>query len=101
MILYGNDHPLEALDVLHPWIDSVHCKDGHWPTQSDMLGEEVPFGEGAVNATEWLKKLIATGYTGPLTIEREISGAAQTRDIQTAKNVIESVLGQHTEEVGL
>jgi sugar phosphate isomerase/epimerase len=92
MILYGNDNPLEALDILHPWIDSVHCKDGLWPTKPDALGEEVPFGEGAVNAIAWLEKLLATGYVGPLTIEREIEGEAQTRDIMAAKNLIEAVI---------
>jgi sugar phosphate isomerase/epimerase len=95
MILYGNDNPLEALDILHPWIDSVHCKDGLWPTKPDALGQEVPFGEGAVNAAVWLEKLIATGYVGPLTIEREIEGEAQTRDILTAKNLIEAVIEQY------
>ena len=29
MILYGNDEPIPAMDVLGPWIDGVHCKDGH------------------------------------------------------------------------
>ncbi|HEX8550024.1 MAG TPA: sugar phosphate isomerase/epimerase family protein [Abditibacteriaceae bacterium] len=92
MILYGNDEPMEALDILHPWIDSVHCKDGLWPTKPDALGLEVPFGEGAVHAEAWLRKLIDTGYVGPLTIEREIEGNAQTRDILTAKTLIEAVL---------
>jgi len=92
MILYGKDHPLEALDCLHPWIESVHCKDGLWPTYADQLGVEVPFGEGAVDAAAWLEKLIALGYRGPLTIEREIAGEAQTRDIVAAKNLIEAVL---------
>lgn len=94
MILYGNDNPIEALDILHPWIDSVHCKDGLWPTEPDALGQEMPFGEGVVDAAAWLEKLIATGYVGPLTIEREIEGEAQTRDILTAKNLIEAVLEQ-------
>lgn len=96
MILYGNDQPLEALDLLAPHIIGVHCKDGLWPTQPDQLGHEVPFGEGQVNAVEWLKKLIATGYKGPLTIEREISGEAQKRDIAAAIALIQGVI-QETE----
>ncbi|RYG65740.1 DUF559 domain-containing protein [bacterium] len=95
MILYGNDQPIEALDLLAPYIIGVHCKDGLWPTETDQLGEEVPFGEGQVNAKAWLEKLIATGYTGPLTIEREISGDAQKRDIAAAINLIEGVLQAH------
>jgi sugar phosphate isomerase/epimerase len=95
MILYGNDNPLEAMDVLAPWIDGVHCKDGLWPTEPDQLGEEVPFGQGQVDAKAWLQKVIAIGYTGPLTIEREISGEDQKRDIVAAKELIEAVLAQN------
>lgn len=97
MILYGNDQPLEALDLLAPYIVSVHCKDGLWPTQPDQLGEEVPFGQGQVNAVAWLEKLFATGYKGPLTIEREISGDAQKRDIVAAVELISSVTAGKSE----
>jgi sugar phosphate isomerase/epimerase len=92
MILYGNDQPIEALDLLAPYIISVHCKDGLWPTEPDQLGEEVPFGQGQVNAVAWLEKLFATGYKGPLTIEREISGDAQKRDIAAAVALIRGVI---------
>lgn len=92
MILYGNDRPIEAMPLLAPWIDGVHCKDGLWPTQTDALGNEVPFGEGQVGATAWLEALLDGGYLGPLTIEREIAGEAQKRDILAAKTLIESVL---------
>ena len=89
------DGPLASLQAVRDWgIDSVHCKHGLWPTKPDARGKEVPFGEGAVDPAAWLEKLIATGYVGPLTIEREIEGEAQTRDIPTAKNVIEAVLEQ-------
>jgi sugar phosphate isomerase/epimerase len=95
MILYGNDRPIEALDLLAPWIEGVHCKDGLWPIEPDQLGHEVPFGEGEVNAVAWLEKLIAAGYRGPLTIEREISGEDQKRDILAAKALIENVVEQN------
>jgi sugar phosphate isomerase/epimerase len=92
MILYGNDQPIPALDVLMPWIDGVHCKDGKWPTQDAQLGEETPLGEGDVNMREWLKKLLDLGYRGPLTIEREISGEQQKQDILRAVNLLEGLL---------
>ena len=92
MILYGNDQPIPALDVLMPWIDGVHCKDGRWPTQPGQLGEETPLGEGDVNLREWLKRLLELGYRGPLTIEREISGEQQKQDILSGSALLEGVL---------
>ncbi len=89
MILYGTQEPIPATELLFPWIDGVHCKDGNWPTQENQLGEETPFGDGAVDAAAWLHKLIELGYRGPLTIEREISGPGQLRDIVAAKQLIE------------
>ena len=91
MILYGNDKPIPALDVLMPWIDGVHCKDGRWPTQEGQLGEETPLGEGDVNLREWLKRLLELGYRGPLTIEREISGEQQKEDILRAVSLLEGL----------
>ena len=89
MILYGNGHPISALDVLMPWIDGVHCKDGRWPTQDGQLGEETPLGEGDVDLHAWLKRLLELGYRGPLTIEREISGDQQKQDILRAVDLLE------------
>ena len=92
MILYGTEPPIPATQLLFPWIDGVHCKDGIWPTQENQLGEETPFGAGAVDARAWLQTLIELGYRGPLTIEREISGPDQLRDIVAAKTFIEAVV---------
>lgn len=93
MLLYGSGRPLEALDLLRPYITSVHCKDGRWPTQPGQLGEEVPFGEGEVDVTVFLNRLKDTSFTGPLIIEREISGDAQKKDVARARDLIRSVLG--------
>ena len=95
MILYGNDKPIPALDVLMPWIDGVHCKDGKWPTQNGQLGEETPLGEGDVNLHDWLKRLLELGYRGPLTIEREISGEQQKEDIRQGKKLLEDLLKEN------
>jgi sugar phosphate isomerase/epimerase len=95
MILYGNDNPIEALDLLVDWMDGVHCKDGNWPTQENQLGHETPLGEGAVNIPEWIKKLLALGFTGPLTIEREISGEEQKRDIIKGRDLLEGLIAQY------
>lgn len=73
MILYGCGEPIPALKKLGRYVRSVHCKDANWSNRpGETWGEEMPLGEGEVNFAEYLKTLDAIGYTGPLTIEREI-----------------------------
>ena len=92
MIMYGNDQPKDALQVLAPWIVSVHCKDGRWPTKAGHLGHEEPLGQGEVDFENWLRALLDGGFRGPLIIEREIGGEAQKRDIAHARELIENVV---------
>jgi len=89
MILYGSGDPIEALELLKDYVVGVHCKDGKWPTEKDKLGHEVPLGEGDVGIERFIEKLKEIGYTGPLTIEREITGEEQKRDMLKAKALLE------------
>lgn len=89
MILYGVGDPIEALELLKDYVVGVHCKDGKWPTEKDKLGHEVPLGEGDVGIERFIEKLKEIGYTGPLTIEREITGEEQKRDMLKAKALLE------------
>lgn len=74
MILYGCGEPLPALELLGSHVRSVHCKDAKWSDKpGDTWGEEVPLGQGDVDMKAYLETLAKIGYTGPLTIEREIS----------------------------
>jgi sugar phosphate isomerase/epimerase len=75
LILYGTGDPIEALGVLAPWVTSVHVKDGILPSpdKPGSLGTEMPLGEGSVGMARFVAKLKEIGYTGPLTIEREVS----------------------------
>jgi sugar phosphate isomerase/epimerase len=73
MILYGSGEPLSALEQLGPYVRSVHCKDARWSNHpGETWGREVPLGEGDVDVDAFLRTLDRIGYTGPLTIEREI-----------------------------
>ena len=89
MVLYGSGEPMEALNVIHPWVVSVHCKDGTWPKEKGVFGEETPLGEGDVGMDNYVAKLKEVGYTGPLTIEREITGEEQRDDILRAIALLE------------
>jgi sugar phosphate isomerase/epimerase len=74
MILYGTGEPIEALRQVGALVRSVHCKDATWADNPGVeWGAEVPLNEGAVGMEDYLRTLDAIGYTGPLTIEREIS----------------------------
>jgi len=84
MILYGSGEPLEALEMVKDWVITVHCKDGVWPKQPGQLGEERPLGQGDVGMDRFVAKLKEIAYKGPLTIEREITGEQQRKDIQEA-----------------
>lgn len=73
MILYGTGEPIAALRKVGRYVRSVHCKDGKWAARPGQeWGQEVPLGEGDVGMEEYLRTLDSVGYTGPLTIEREI-----------------------------
>lgn len=73
MVLYGTGEPIEALRKIGSYVHSVHCKDGTWAARPGQeWGREVPLGEGDVGMEAYLRTLGEIGYTGPLTIEREI-----------------------------
>lgn len=92
LIMYGKADPVEALDVLGPLVQGVHAKDGLYPTDPKKLGEEVPIGTGKVRFPEMIAKLKKFGYKNPLTIEREIQGEKQTKDILASKAYLEKLL---------
>ncbi len=76
MILYGTGEPIAALKQVGHLVRSIHCKDAKWAApevRGTGWGQEVPLGDGDVGMETYLRTLLALGYTGPLTIEREIA----------------------------
>ncbi len=100
LILYGKGEPVGALDVLGRYVHGLHAKDGLYPTNPKKLGEEVPIGQGRVNFPGVIERLKDLLYTGPITIEREISGPQQEADIRNSKaflqNLIDRAYGQQS-----
>ncbi len=94
LILYGKANPVDAVEILGPCVLSVHAKDGRWPTNPNELGEEVPIGKGLVDFKQVFAKLKRAGYTGAITIEREISGPQQIEDVRNEKLYLEHVLAE-------
>ena len=104
LILYGTGDPIGALGVLAPWVISVHAKDGILPSpdKPGSLGTEMPLGGGSVGIDRFVAKLKEIGYTGPLTIEREVSleqalddrhreGLSHLADIRNAISLLEKL----------
>ena len=95
LILYGIGDPLGALRTVGSRVRGVHCKDGTATTGTPGVdwGCEVPFGKGEVDAEQFLRILHEIGYTGPLTIERELSSEPerQKAEIKQAVEFINAV----------
>lgn len=92
LILYGKANPVDALDIIGKYVRDVHGKDGCYPTDGKNLGEETPLGKGRVNYPAFVAKLKEIGYDRTITIEREISGDEQIRDILDAKAFLETLI---------
>jgi L-ribulose-5-phosphate 3-epimerase len=93
LILYGKANPVDALELLGPYVQGIHAKDGLWPTNPRELGEEVPIGKGKVDFPRIIARLKELDYRGAVTIEREISGPQQMADVRAAKVYLEKLIG--------
>jgi L-ribulose-5-phosphate 3-epimerase len=93
LILYGKANPVDAVELLGPYVQGIHAKDGLWPTNPKELGEEVPIGKGKVDFPRIVARLKELNYRGAVTIEREISGAQQVEDVRAAKAYLERLIG--------
>ncbi|HBN84846.1 MAG TPA: xylose isomerase [Clostridiales bacterium] len=92
LLMYGKANPVDALDIIGPYVKGVHGKDGEYPTNGYQLGKEKPLGEGRVQYDLFIRKLKQIGYTGAITIEREISGEKQIEDIKKAKDLLDKYI---------
>jgi len=94
LILYGKANPADAVEVFGKYVRTVHAKDGLYPTDPRKLGAEVPIGEGRVDFRRVVAGLRKCGFTGALSIEREISGPRQIEDIRRAKAYLEKIIAE-------
>jgi sugar phosphate isomerase/epimerase len=92
LILYGKGNPHDALDVIGTLVRGIHAKDGLFPTDPRRLGQEVPIGQGKVDFPRLIQRLKKLGYSGAITIEREISGPKQSEDIRQSRLFLEKLI---------
>jgi len=93
LILYGKANPVDAIELLGPYVQGIHAKDGLWPTNPKELGEEVPIGQGKVDFPRIIARLKELDYRGAVTIERETSGPQQMEDVRASKIYLEKLIG--------
>jgi sugar phosphate isomerase/epimerase len=91
LIMYGKANPIDALDMLGPYVRNIHAKDGFYPTDPMALGAETPVGQGKVCFQDFARKLRQLGFQGEFIIEREIDGAEQETDIRATIAYLESL----------
>ena len=94
LILYGKANPVDSLDVFGKYVKNLHAKDGTYPTDGMSLGSETAIGEGKVDFKGVISGLHALGYDGYVTIEREISGEQQTKDILAARDYLNAIINE-------
>lgn len=95
MLLYDMDDPLKAIEVLAPFVRSVHLKDANRPAVKGEWGSEVPLGAGQTNTRAFVKALKKIGYRGALCIEREVGTQAERfRDIEHGVRFLRECLAE-------
>jgi sugar phosphate isomerase/epimerase len=83
MILYDKGDPVEAVQMLSPWVKHIHIKDAIRTREPGTWGTEVPWGDGEVSSERFLNALKEIGFEGVLAIERE-AGDDRLADIRLA-----------------
>lgn len=92
LILYDKANPLDALDILGPYVKNTHAKDGLYPTNPRDLGKEVAIPNGKVEFPKIIQRLKDLNYQGPITIEREISGPQQIEDVKKERDYLKKLI---------
>lgn len=92
LLSYGKANPLDALGILGHKVMGVHVKDGKYPSDPHKTGGEVLMGTGLVDFEAVFTKLYQCGYDGYLTIEREIVGEQQIKDIRNSKAFLQPII---------
>jgi L-ribulose-5-phosphate 3-epimerase len=92
LILYDKANPLDALDILGPYVKNTHAKDGLYPTNPRDLGSEVEISHGKVDFPKIIARLRKLNYEGPITIEREISGPEQMESVKRERDYLQKLI---------
>lgn len=92
LLMYGKGNPVDAVDILAPYIRSVHAKDGTYPVNGRELGLEKRLGEGQVDFPALIAKLEAAGFRGGFYVETETYTADRHQMLVDARLTLEAWL---------
>lgn len=93
MMINCRGNSADALRILAPLVCGVHAKDAVYPSGMDAKGKEVAIGEGGANFPLLVEILASHGYSGDLTIEREIADIEKReKDILESKAFLENII---------
>ena len=93
LVMVAKDDPVQAVYTLKDYIVHTHAKDGIVTDKTPHGWLEVPLGTGGVDWKNYLKALYEIGYTGYLTIEREV-GETPAEDIGLAFRFLKQTLNE-------
>jgi sugar phosphate isomerase/epimerase len=91
LVMVAGDDPVDAVQALGEYIVHTHAKDGVMTPGKGHAFEELPLGQGGVKWDAYLAALEASGFSGYLTIEREV-GDDPGNDIAMAIEFLRSQL---------
>lgn len=93
MLTNGRANPTDAFNLLAPYVCGFHAKDAVYAEGTSPKGKEVKITEGIVDFPVLVEKLIKLGYTGDITIEREIPNSEERdRQIVEEKAYLENLI---------
>ena len=85
---------VDSLKIFGKYVRNLHAKDGKYPTNGHDLGSETKIGEGDVDFPAVFKKLHELGYDSFVTIENELSGGEQLKDILNSRDYLQSLIDE-------
>ena len=92
LVMCVADDPVKGVEILKKYIVHTHAKDGVMVGSREGY-RELPLGQGDVDFDNYLLALDKIGYTGFLTIEREV-GDDREADIKLAKDFLTEKLNK-------
>lgn len=91
LVMIAGDDPVQGVYTLRNYIVHTHAKDGI--KTGEKSWQELPLGKGGVDFDKYLAALNDIGYTGYLTIEREV-GDNPAADIGMAVDFLKEKLAK-------
>jgi len=98
LVMYGKANSLDAVKMFGTLIKEFHAKDGRYPTDPYLLGEEVNIPEGEVDFPAVIRELKKQNFKGAIIIEREFGTNQRDYVIRTKKYLEELIAEENVKK---